>query len=100
VIRALIYTGKAEADLDEIFDFIAADNPRRARTYIEDIRKACRTLCHTPLIGIERADLRPGLRIYPLWRRVIVAYELPPGELLVLRVFTGGRDYETIMGAD
>lgn len=98
--RALIYSGDAEADLDDIFDFIAADNPRRARTYVEDIRKACRDLCHTPLIGIDRADLRPGLRILPLWRRVIVAYELPPGELLVLRVFTGGRDYEVIMGSD
>ena len=98
--RALIYSGDAEADLDDIFDFIAADNPRRARIYIEDIRKACRDLCHTPLIGIDRADLRPGLRILPLWRRVIVAYELPPGELLVLRVFTGGREYEVIMGSD
>lgn len=93
----LIYSGLALADLDDIFDFIAADNPRRARTYIEDIRKACRDLCHSPLIGIERADLRPRLRVLPLWRRVIVAYELPPGELLVLRIFTGGRDYETIM---
>jgi toxin ParE1/3/4 len=94
---ALIYSGPAEADLDEIFDFIAADNPRRARTYIDEIRQACRNLCDTPLIGTERADLRPGLRILPLWRRVIIAYELRPSELLVLRVFTSGRDYEAIM---
>ena len=98
--RALIYTGRAEADLDEIFDFIAADNPRRARTYIEDIRQACLNLCKTPLIGVERADLRPGLRVLPLWRRIVIAYELPLEELLVLRVFSGGRDYETIMGSD
>jgi toxin ParE1/3/4 len=100
VTRTLILSGAALADLDDIFDFIAADNPRRASTYIEDIRKACRDLCHSPLIGIERGDLRLGLRILPLWRRVIVAYELPPGELFVLHVFTGGRDYETIMGSD
>lgn len=98
--RALIFTGEAQADLDEIFDFIAADNPRRARTYVEDIRQACRHLCQTPLIGIERADLRPGLRVLPLWRRVVIAYELSSDTLLVLRVFTGGRDYETIMGSD
>ncbi len=98
--RDLIFTGQAQDDLEEIFDFIAADNPRRARTYIEEIRQACRNLCVTPLIGIERPDLRPGLRILPLWRRVVVAYELPPTELMVLRVFTGGRDYETLMGSD
>jgi toxin ParE1/3/4 len=100
VTSNLVFSGPALDDLDEIFDFIAADNPRRARTYMEEIRQACRNLCKTPLIGIERADLRPGLRIFPLWRRVVVAYELPPDELLVLRVFTGGRDYETIMGSD
>jgi toxin ParE1/3/4 len=100
VTRGLIFTGQAQDDLNEIFDFIAADNPLRARTYIEEIRRACRDLCSTPFIGVERADLRPGLRILSLWRRVIVAYELPPEELLVLRVFTGGREYETIMESD
>ena len=98
--RRLIFTGPALDDLDEIFDVIAADNPHRARTYIEEIRQACRSLCATPLIGTERPDLRPGLRVLPLWRRVVVAYELAPDELLVLRVFTGGRDYETIMSGD
>ena len=97
--RALLFTGMAQDDLDNIFDFIAAGNPSRARTYIEDIRHACRKLCLTPLIGIERTDIRPGLRIWPIRRRVIIAYELPPGELLVLRVFTGGRDYQTIMSS-
>jgi toxin ParE1/3/4 len=74
VTRQLVYTESAEADLDKIFDFIAVDNPRRARSYIEEIRQACRDLCKTPLIGVERADLRPGLRIFPLWRRIVIAY--------------------------
>lgn len=84
-------------DLEEIFDFIAADNPRRARTYIEEIRLSCLSLCDMPRMGVERADLRPGLRILPLWRRIVVAYELPADRVDVLRVFSGGRDYETIM---
>lgn len=43
--RSLVFTGLTLDDLDEIFDFIAADNPRRARTYIEEIRQACRGRC-------------------------------------------------------
>ena len=62
--RALIFSGAALADLDDMFDFIAADNPRRARTYIEDIRKACRNLCHSRLIGSERGN-HHGQRLGP-----------------------------------
>ena len=96
----LTYSVQAQADLEDIFDFIASDDPRRARSYIGDIQQACRNLCVTPLIGIERPDLRPGLRILPLWRRVVVAYEASAGQLVILRVFTGGRDYGTIMEHD
>lgn len=95
--RRLVYASLAEDDLNQIFDFIAADNPRRALSYIEEIRQACRNLCETPMIGIDRSDLRPGIRILSLWRRVVVAYELPPDRVRVLRIFTAGRDYEAIM---
>ncbi|MBV9654989.1 MAG: type II toxin-antitoxin system RelE/ParE family toxin [Acetobacteraceae bacterium] len=98
--RTLVYSGAALDDLDQIFDYIAADNPGRARAYIEDIRRTCRELCETPLIGTERADLRPGLRVLSLWRRVVVAYEMSEHELIVLRVFASGRDYEAILGSD
>lgn len=95
--RELHYAPEARADLEEIFWFIAPDNPRRAGTYVAEIETACEHLCKTPNIGIERSDLRPGLRILPLWRRTVIAYELPPGRVDVLRVFSGGQDYEGIM---
>ena len=96
----LVFTPQSEDDINAIFDFIAADHPRRALSYIEDIRQACRNLRHTPLIGTERPDLRPGVRILPLWRRVTIVYELPSDRVRILRIFTSGRDYETIMGGD
>jgi len=96
-VRQLFYTLQALADLDDIFDFIAADNPLRARTYIDEIRLACRNLCDSPMIGAERPDLRPGLRILPLWRRIVIAYEQAPDRIDILGIFSGGRDYEAIM---
>jgi toxin ParE1/3/4 len=96
----LSYTQKARADLDDIYDFIAPDNPLRARTYIEDIETACEGLCDTPMLGVARPDLRPNLRILTLWRRVVVAYRVMPDRIDVLRVFSGGQDYEAILGSD
>ena len=94
----LFYSPQSQADLTDLFRFIAADNPRRALSYIAEIQTACENLCTAPLIGTARPDLRPGLRILPLRRRVLIAYQVLPNRIEILRVFTGGRDYETIMG--
>jgi plasmid stabilization system protein ParE len=64
----LVYSPEAINDLEEIFWFIAGDNPGRARTYIAEIQQACRELCEMPLIGVARPDLYPNLRILSLWR--------------------------------
>lgn len=98
--KALLYSRQALADLDEIFDFIAADNPQRAWSYMEEIRQVCRGLCDAPLIGTARPDLHPDLRIITFRRRVVIAYRALPDHLEILRIFTGGRDYETIMGSE
>lgn len=98
--RKLFYTQAARDDLEEIFWFIAADNPRRARSYIAEIEACCQKLCDAPGIGVARPDLRPGLRVFPFRRRIIIAYELPQGRLDILRIFSSGRDYETIMAQE
>ena len=98
--RELTYTPAALADLEEIFWFIAADNPRSARSYVAEVEQACRNLCDSPLIGRERPDLREGVRVFPLLRRIVTAYELPEGRVDVLRVFSAGQDYEAIISGD
>jgi len=100
VSRELVFTPAALADLEEIFWFIAADNPRRARSYVAEIEQACRNICETPYMGVKRPDLRPELYIFPLWRRIVIAYEPPDDRVDVLRIFSGGQDYETIMARD
>lgn len=53
-----------------------------------------------PHMGVKRPDLRPELYIFPLWRRIVIAYELPGNRVDILRVFSGGQDYEAIMAQD
>ena len=95
--RPVRYARRALRDLDEIFAFIAHDNPNRASTYIGEIREACRRLGDSPLMGVDRSDIRIGLRILPLWRRLVVAYQIEPDRIRVLRVFSAGQDYQAIM---
>jgi plasmid stabilization system protein ParE len=39
------------------------------------------------------------LRIMTFRRRVVTAYRVHADQVEILRVFSGGRDYETIMGS-
>ena len=99
-MRRLVYTPAARSDLEDILRFIAADNPRRARLYVGEIQEACRRLRDMPDMGMARPDLRPKLRVLPLWRRIVVAYEPSGSTIDVLRIFSAGQDYEALMTGD
>ncbi len=93
----LTYRPAALADLDVIYDTIEQDDPRRAARIVDDIRRRCRTLPTFPMLGPARDDLAPGIRIYPMPRRVVVAYRITPFSIEITRVFWGGQDYEAIV---
>ena len=92
----LLYRPAAREDLDSIFDFIAPDSPDRALGFVEQIRTQCLILRDFPDLGRERTDLGPGIRLLPMFGRVVVAYRSLPDAVEVVRVFYGGRDYEAL----
>ncbi|MCK0197374.1 type II toxin-antitoxin system RelE/ParE family toxin [Ancylobacter sp. 6x-1] len=96
-MRELTYRPAALDDLDGIYDYIEPENPRRAFSFVEDIRKRCRTLCEHPELGPARSDIKPGLRIYPMFGRIVVFYRITESAIVIVRVFSGGMDYETLM---
>jgi toxin ParE1/3/4 len=97
--RELVYAPQAIADLDEIYAFIADDSPDRAERFIADIRRRCRHLIETPELGVARPDLGAEIRIYPMRRRIVVAYCFTDRTVDVLRVFYAGRDFEALLGS-
>jgi toxin ParE1/3/4 len=97
---SLIYRHAALADLDGIYGYIEPDNPRRAASFVQDIRERCRPLCVHPKLGRARDDLSPGVRVLHMLGRVIVAYRITPSAILVTRVFYGGQDYEAFLQSD
>lgn len=93
----LVYRPAALADLDAIFDYIAADNDRQAHRFIKDIRARTRALASHPELGPARPDLGPGIRILPILGRVVVAYRIGTGAIEIVRVLYGGQDYEALL---
>ncbi len=96
-MRDLTYRPTALADLNDIYERIEPYNPRRAASYVQDIRTKCRTLLEHPHLGPPRGDIKLGLRIYPMFGRVVVCYRITDDAVVVTRVFYGGQDYTAIM---
>ena len=96
-MRELTYRQAALDDLDAIYDRIEPDNPRRAASFVQDIRTHCRTLLEHPEFGPSRGYIRPGLRIYPMLGHVVVCYRIDEQKIIITRVFSGGQDYTTIL---
>ena len=63
--RELLYRPHAEEDFREIYFFIAADSPERARNFVREIRRRCRLLVDVPELGPARPDLG---RVYEYFR--------------------------------
>ena len=61
----------AEFDLEEIGDYIARDNPRRALSFIEEIRARCSLILQTPHGSPLREELGEGVHIVPFGRYLI-----------------------------
>ena len=94
----LTITESARADLREIRDYIAKDNPAAARRFVERLRTQARKLAAMPGIGRSRKDLRPDLFSFPVGRHVLF-YRPQPGGIVLVRVIHGARDLPALFSA-
>ena len=85
----------AENDLDEIWLYIAQDNPDSADALLDKIEERCQALAQFPFIGTDRDELMPDLRSLPVGNYLI--FYLPiEGGIEVVRVLPGMRDIDSI----
>ena len=90
------YAPAALRDLEQVGDFIGRDNPGRARTFVAELRAACRSLGDTSL----RYPLMPGskdMRRMPVGN-YLVFYKVSAGTIDILRVLHSARDIEDFSG--
>jgi toxin ParE1/3/4 len=87
----------ARSDLDQIWDYIAHDNPPAARAMIARIIGALDNLFIFPNLGPLRDDLSPGLRSFPV-RPYLILYRPRGGAIEVSRIVHGARNLDALVG--
>ncbi len=86
---------RAEADLVDIWNFIAEDSEAQADVFIDELDEKLRSLAENPHIGRVRNELAENLRSFPVGRFVIFYLPLVDG-IEVVRVLHGARDIGAI----
>jgi plasmid stabilization system protein ParE len=82
---------EVRADLDEIWQFIAADNPDAADRMIAEIIEAIDSLVPFPGVGHRRPDLTSRPLRFILIREYLIAYAPEERPLWVVAVLHGRR---------
>jgi toxin ParE1/3/4 len=86
----LRFLPRAEADLEGIADFIARDNPRRAKSFVQEMRARCASLVHHPWQGRPAPGIHEGVRTLT-YRGYLIFYRIE-NDIEIDRVIHGARD--------
>lgn len=87
-----------ESDLDDIADHIAQDNPRRAITFVQEIRAKLQKIRHNPLLYQLRPDIGEEARMAILGNYAIL-FRVTGDIVRIERVLYGGRNLLGIIEA-
>jgi toxin ParE1/3/4 len=85
----------AQADLLEIWTYIAEDSLAHADAFIDKLHKSIQLLRRRPGLGRRRDELFPGIRSLPVGNYVIFYREVAKG-LEIVRVLHGARDFGSL----
>jgi toxin ParE1/3/4 len=95
-VSELVLSELAEADLTEIWIFVAQDNAQAADRVVEQIREKCQFLATTPKAGRRRPELDRSIRSLVVDSYVIFYREGAKG-VEVVRVLHGRRDIPSLV---
>ena len=81
----------AEADILEIWGYIAEDSVAAADRWVDKLDEKFALWATQPMMGCARDELSPGIRSLAFGRYVVFFQPLPDG-IDVIRVLHGSRD--------
>jgi len=86
---------QAEADLIEIWTYIAQDSLASADKLLDEIDEKSQTLARSPFIGKACDELGPKIRSFPIGNYVLFYQPIEDG-IEIIRVLHGARDIEAL----
>ena len=86
-------TSAAEADLEEIADYIARDNPVRAMTFVRELYERCFDIADLP----EAWPVVPRYEHHGIRRRHLIFCRVGEDGIVILDVLNGAMDVEAIL---
>ncbi len=93
-----IFAPAAEADLEVIHDYIAAENAAAAAALVTRLEDLAARLADAPGMGRARPELLLNLRSFPLGSYLLF-YRRSDNGIEVVRVLHGARDIPALFGA-
>jgi toxin ParE1/3/4 len=93
-VSSVTFLPLADDDLLAAWLHIATDNPIAADDYLDRIQHVCALIAENPAMGIERDELKVGVRSFPVENHVIFYVAKDKG-IVVLRVWPSAQDPAT-----
>ena len=85
--------------MEAIGDYIGADNPKRAVSFVQELREQCRRIAQNPLGYQPRPELAANLRSYA-YGHYVIFFEVTSEEVAIVRVLHGARDLPAVFRDD
>lgn len=96
--RKIIKSPQALGDIENLYiRGVDLFGEVQAEQFHREIYRRFDLLAENPMLGPARNEIAAGLRLYFLPPPVVIAYRANDDALLVLRVFHGREDYETLL---
>jgi plasmid stabilization system protein ParE len=96
-MKRFILTPRAEQDLGDIWDYIAADSVEAAGRVLDTLEKTVERLAKNPGLGHMREELADRRHRFFLVYSYLIVYRFGTRPLQVIRVLHAARDVQTIL---
>lgn len=92
-----LFLPQAIADLEKIGDYIARDAPRRAASFVTELRRRCVKIAGNPAAYRLRPELAEGILSWA-YENYVIFFTAHTDTLSIIRVLHGAMDIESHFG--